>query len=1045
MLRGVLVVSLMVLSLNGHAQRYARANGSWTQTSPTIWASTPNGVAGSASVPTSSDDVYTNGFLVTVGANATCRNLNITYNLANSLSLSSLRILTVTGTLNGYDDAGAIEQIPTAAVLSFASGSSIVFTAANIQPAYDPYVIFFWDNTVPLGRVTFNLGGLSKNIIIPLSISTIARLQSGTLTADTGADLNGNSTATFQIDAGATFITNDPLTNFNNYQISGTLQTSGAVSAAGGAGSLSVNSGGLLTSTGSSGTISASTTTISGTVNTSNALNTTGTFQLNSTGVLNTSFSGVNQTEGWWSLSNRPSSTTIDPASTINYSSGSQNVYARSYPNLTLSGSGTKTVVGSGSINIAGNLLYSSSGITFTSPFQTIFDGSGAQSISGGGTANFNGGLQVNKSAGTLTLSQNISIQNGLTLTSGTIDFGSNTVSLSGNLSNNATLTAGASTLTITGATSVSGVTTTLNNLTVTGTGNFTAPATLNLTGNFTNNGTFNASTGNLVFNGSAGQTIGGSTNTSFYDITTNNSVSVSSSQSISGILTVNSGTFTTNGNLTLISNSFGDAAIGQVGGTISGNVTVQRYIPNSASSRVYRYLASPVVGANVGAWKTTFPITGTFADPNTSADFGGAFPTMVSSSPSMFYYNEPAGGAFTARFASYPINGNSTSSSPLTNGTGYAAFIRQTSPITLSVTGTVRQGNAPVTVTNLAGDPTDDGWNLIGNPYPSPISWSSVTIPSGVSGQISLKDNMGVLTGAGNYVTFSGGVGNPASFTGVIPVGEAFWVRRTTSGSTSITFKEADKVTNRNPTFLRQAAISNILRAKLTGANKQDELVIRLVADALDNVDNNYDAFKLTNDFLNFSSLSGDSKKLSINAKSTLDKGHSRKSFPFVIEGNGSWVPVGNFKISFSEFETFSDVIITLKDLYLKDSIEVSANQSEYSFTITSDPKTFANRFELSIARPAVTTSVEDLYPQNQINVYPNPTNGTFDVELPKNFNGSVKTLNNIGQEIGIIDLNKEGERLKGNFDLTPQSAGIYFVQVSDGSKVYTKKVIKK
>jgi hypothetical protein len=410
-----------------------------------------------------------------------------------------------------------------------------------------------------------------------------------------------------------------------------------------------------------------------------------------------------------------------------------------------------------------------------------------------------------------------------------------------------------------------------------------------------------------------------------------------------------------------------------------------------------------------------------------------------------MFFYNEPAGGALNSRFASYPLNGNSTSSSELTNGTGYAAFIRQTSPITLSVTGTVRQGNFPVTVTNLAGDPTDDGWNLIGNPYPSPINWDNVTIPSGVSGQVSLKDNMGVLTVAGNYVTFSGGVGNPASFTGVIPAGEAFWVRKTSAGPTPITFKEADKVVSRNPTFFRKATITNILRAKLTGANKQDELVIRLVADALDNVDNNYDAFKLTNDFLNFSSLSGDSKKLSINSKSTLDNVHSRKSFPLVIEGNGSWAPVGNFKISFSELETFDDTQILLKDLYLKDSVELSSQHLEYAFTSTADPKTFANRFELIIARPSVTTAVGDLFPLNEINIYPNPTSNSFEIELPKSFKGTVKTLNNLGQELGTLELGLEGEILKGNFDLSPQSSGIYFVQVSNGSKVYTKKVIKK
>ena len=178
----LMVGSLALISgFNAEAQRYARAGGAWTGP---IWAATPGGVAGSAATPTATDDVYTNGFLVTVGANVTCRNLFITFNLANSLSIGLLQTVTVTGTLNGYDDAGLADQIPTAAVLAFASGSKMVFTASNIQLAYDPYVIYFWDNTTPLGRITFNFGVLSKNIIIPLSISAIAILQSGTLTTN---------------------------------------------------------------------------------------------------------------------------------------------------------------------------------------------------------------------------------------------------------------------------------------------------------------------------------------------------------------------------------------------------------------------------------------------------------------------------------------------------------------------------------------------------------------------------------------------------------------------------------------------------------------------------------------------------------------------------------------------------------------------------------------------------------------------------------------------------------------------------------------------
>ncbi|MCZ8069909.1 MAG: T9SS type A sorting domain-containing protein [Cytophagales bacterium] len=1030
---------LCLTTFDTFGQRYARANGFWGDA---IWASTPNGVAGSASVPTATDDAYTNGFQVTVNTSGrTCRNLFVSFNVANSLTINNPQTLTVTGTLNGWDDVNGFEELPVLSnILVFVgSGSRITFTGANIQPAYEPYPIFFWDNTVPLGRVNFNLGSLSLNILIPLSISQVLQVSSGTLTADPGASLSGNSTASLTISSGASFVSNDALSNFNSVTISGTLQTAGPLTASGASGAMSVGVGGVVNSTGSAAPITANSLTLGGSITTSNALNVTGTLQINSGGVLNTSFAG---TQGWWSTS-APSSLTLDANSTINYSGGNQNIASTSYGNLTLSGSGTKTVTGGGSVNVAGNLLFGNAGVTLNSANQLIFNGLSAQSISGGGTANLNGGLQINKT-GTLALSQNISVQSGLTITSGTLDLGSNTLSLSGNLSNSGTLIASASTLNITGSSSFSGAVLTLNNLTISGTGSLTAPATLNIAGNFTNNGSFNANGGVLIFNGSAPQTIGGSTVTSFYDVTTSNAVSLTSQQNLTGILTVSSNTFTTNNNLTLVSTASSDAMIGNSAGTVSGNVTVQKYLNNTVKS--YRYLSSPVVGATAAAWKSSFPITGTFNDPSTQGEWPG-IPGIVQASPSMYSYNEPAGGALGARFASFPANGTSTSGATLVSGTGYAAFIRQTSPITLSVNGTVRQGtNVQINLTNTSGDPTDDGWNLIGNPFPAPLNWSTVTIPPNVSGTMSLKDNNGILVSSGSYVTCSGGACTPGSYNGIIPIGQAFWVRRTAVGTGPITFSESNKSTTRNPTFLRTETIANLLRAKLSGNGREDELVVRLATGASDAADNKFDGFKLNNDFLNFYSVSIDGQKLAINGAAPLTAEQSIKSFPLRIEGNGNWVvSPGSYRISITEIESFdSGIEIYLKDAYLKDSLMVSQN-FEYNFSTVTDPKSYKDRFSLIIGRPSVTTAASDDSANGITKIYPNPTNGEFTIETEQSADKTASILNSVGQRIGKVDLTPSEKWLVGTWDLATQPEGVYFVQIVNGKKVQTKKIVKK
>jgi|SRR6478736_1064512 hypothetical protein len=72
---------------------------------------------------------------------------------------------------------------------------------------------------------------------------------------------------------------------------------------------------------------------------------------------------------------------------------------------------------------------------------------------------------------------------------------------------------------------------------------------------------------------------------------------------------------------------------------------------------------------------------------------------------------------------------------------------------------------------------------------------------------------------------------------------------------------------------------------------------------------------------------------------------------------------------------------------------------------------------------------------------LYPNPTTGKFFIEFSKE-------LNNV--DVYIIDVSgKMIKRSKGNgnkldFDLSNVAAGVYFVRITDGKNVVTKKIIK-
>jgi hypothetical protein len=1015
--RFLLMVALIVLAFayDGYAQvsRYAVASTAWNNTN--TWSDTPGGAPG-FSVPTGIDDVFTEGFSVSIPTGSfSCSNLYVAYNVVNGINFGlGSPILTINGELAAYDPAIPDYAIPTVAIIkNNTSNLNLIFTGVNGAAIINP---LGWGTNAPLRRVTFNPGN-GVTVDIPDLVIT----SSGALTVQ-----------------------------------SGTLNVTGALQSNAASGTITVNSNAnILVSSG--GTISGGTNstkfptlTINGTItsqsNTTSYIN-ADVINLNSGSNFNVGYNGSDQTQGWWYQSISPSSFIPDASSTVTYnSSTSQNIFSQGYGFLALGGTGTltKTVAGGGSLNIKGNLTFNNTSITLTVPSasQVIFDGTGPQSINGGGTANFNGGLQMNKSSGTFFLSQSISIQNGLTLTAGTLDVGTNTINLSGNLVNNAFFTALSSTLVINGTTTISGgSTTSLNNLTISGSGILTAPSLLNIAGDFSNSGTFNRAAGTVVFNGSVDQSILGSGTTTFQDITvskTSNTLTFSSNANLVGALSMTSGILDANGRLTFLSTASGDARVAQItGGSITGNVIAQRRLPNSSGSRAYRFIAPSVTGAMASDWKNEFPITGTFNDPSTQAEWPGlTSPPITQAAPSMYDYNEAHTPTATLidRYETFPPNGSASTGTTLVNGKGYSAFVRFTGAITTDLTGGVRQGPAGVNVTNTGGG-SNDGYNLIGNPYLSPIHWDNVTIPGTVDAQIAYKDNTNNIgTGAGNFVYFTQGSPGSGTGPGIIPSGQAFFVRVNTIGTSTITFQENDKVTTSAPQFVRTATIENLLRARIVGSGKSDDLIIRLADGAKDGADSRYDAYKLKNDFLSFSSTATDGVKMAINGaeKFAANQFGARKIFPLNIEGNGSttspYTPIGSFTMSFSGIETFdTNVKIILMDNYLKDSLVFSEQSSSYSFIITNDVKTVNNRFQLIIARTDIITG--DISPASidLITIYPNPTDGIFTIQVPNDVSGVVKTLNALGVEIGEVQMTELGKSLSGQFDLRAQPAGLY------------------
>ncbi len=350
----------------------------------------------------------------------------------------------------------------------------------------------------------------------------------------------------------------------------------------------------------------------------------------------------------------------------------------------------------------------------------------------------------------------------------------------------------------------------------------------LSTIGNWNNAGTFVTGTsGTVLCNGTVAQVIGGVSQTIFRNLTIQNSagVSIARNEYIRGTLSLNLGIFTTTGyDFVLLSTPTSTGRIGQItGGDITGNIIQQRWIYTGPTQ--WRQLAAPVSGSTLQDWN---------ADLITSGFPGSDFPSF--SFYSIATYNETVAGVKENGY-SPPTN----ITNPIVPQKGYFVYVGPL-PVALDVKGIPLKFNQTFSLTRtVSAGPTQDGWNMVSNPYPSTIDWDSP------SWSRTGTDNVLQIWNPANaqYATYVGGIGvNGGSR--YISSSQAFWVHAVAANPTmSITEAVKSPV---NAAFLHSTIpnVNNLLSITLIGSMGGDQSIIRFDPIATDSFDINYDAYKL-------------------------------------------------------------------------------------------------------------------------------------------------------------------------------------------------------
>jgi hypothetical protein len=528
--------------------------------------------------------------------------------------------------------------------------------------------------------------------------------------------------------------------------------------------------------------------------------------------------------------------------------------------------------------------------------------------------------------------------------------------------------------------------------VTITGTG------TLPIGGSISNSGIFNVGNGTLIFNGTSPQNIDGDlfSNRNLRNLTIDNNLNISGSpnDTLNILGTISFGNtysgLTTGNNITLKSSDTATANVGILapGNTITGNVTVERYIATgtigvSYHAKSWQYLAIPTTGSQTikAAWQEgasasdiSSPSPGSPGNPNAgygtmlTSDVANAasqptpgFDDYTSIGPSIKIYNSAVGNYISP----------SSTSNPIYNPKGYLIFVRgdrsvttangPATPTILRTSGTLFSPANPPPVTNVASGTFES----IGNPYASAIDVRNVAKTGGVNEFLYIWDpRVGSENGYGafqeflssgdannDYWVFPGGGSYPPFPTvyNFIQSGQAFLVNAPGGSGGTVSFSESCKA-NGSSLFTEPAFVSvsqGILNASINAINPDSSSslldgTLIMFDDNYSNLVDDMDARKIMNTGENLSIQNGNNllaveRMQPITAQDTI----------FLNLTN---VTARNYRFHFDASTLSAHLQAILLDNYLNTRIPINTNGStDINFNIQSNVGSNAsNRFKI-------------------------------------------------------------------------------------------------
>jgi hypothetical protein len=546
----------------------------------------------------------------------------------------------------------------------------------------------------------------------------------------------------------------------------------------------------------------------------------------------------------------------------------------------------------------------------------------------------------------------------------------------------------------------------------------------------------------NYIYAGTAAQVTGALLPRSVRNLTVNNSagLTLSNAVAVAQIVRLQSGNLTLNTRrLLLRSSATGTALVVNTGGVVSGaTAAMQRALTGGvAAGPAYRHFSSPVQAVPFDSLRTGGFVPVVNPAYNTSAVPGAVLPF-----PTVLGYNQDRIAATTSSYGDFDKGWFSPASlsDVMTPTRGYTVNAPATST-PVRFTGTFNNGTQNSGTLNRDNNASTSGWQLLGNPYPSPLDWSTVTTAQrpGVGAAMYVYQSTGQY--AGNYRAYANGIGGASP---LIEAGSGYFVQVAAAGTPgAVNLTNDNRVTTfgaQNPFGRLATDLRPQLRLRVAGAGLTDEAHLYFEAGATTGVDAEYDAAKLPNSTgLNLAALAG-SAPLAIQGLAPLT-GTNEVVVPLALATPAA----GSFAFEVADLANFAGLAVYLRDTQAGTQQPLLAG-TRYAFTQAAGAAG-TGRFAL-VFRPAGVLATQSALSAAQVSVFPNPAHGSFTLLLPPVAGQravQATLLSVLGQPVASRSIALSAAGAAAEFDTHGLAAGVYVLRLVAGDQTLTQRVTLK